>query len=344
MKTFIRIIAGLTLSAVFVWLSLRGQSLADVADALRTADARWLAFYFMVLSVMHVVRTIRWGQLLQPLARIDFRSLNPIAAVGFMALMVMPLRLGEFARPVLVAKHLRVRKSAALASVVVERVVDGLAVGTLLVVLLWMLGPRATGESIATIRVGGALVTGVFATGLIVLVLAYRNRETAVRLVRRWFGRISPKFAERIAEMLSSFSEGLQVVPTAGKLVQFLMLTTLFWGLNAAGLWVAAQAFGISLGMVEALTVLGLQVIGVMIPAGPGMMGPFQFFTALGLGLFLRGEGSGALAAAYAHTVWVMQFGQQVLFGLAAVGSGRVTLGSLARLREESDTSVASGP
>lgn len=344
MKVFVRIIAGLVLSAVFVWLSLRGQSLSEVASALGTADARWLAFYFVVLSVIHVVRTIRWGLLLQPLARIDFRSLNPIAAVGFMALMVMPLRLGEFARPVLVAERLRVRKSAAFASVVVERVVDGLAVGLLLVLLLWMLGPRATGENIATIRVGGALVTGVFAAGLAVLMLAYRSRETTVRLVRRWFGRLSPKFADRVAEMLSSFSEGLQVVPTAGKLVQFLLLTALFWGLNAAGLWVAAQAFGIPIGMTESLTVLGLQVIGVMIPAGPGMVGPFQFFTALGLGLFLHGEGSGALAAAYAHTVWVMQFGQQVLFGLTAVGTGRVSLGSLARLREETDTQVASSP
>jgi hypothetical protein len=69
------------------------------------------------------------------------------------------------------------------------------------------------------------------------------------------------------------------------------------------------------------------------VPAGPGMVGTFQFFTQMGLSLFLPGAlGSGpqgVTAAAYANTIWLMQFGQQVLLGLLFVALGHVALRGL---------------
>lgn len=340
MRRTVQITLSVLVSVFFVWLSLRGTSLSEVGQALAQADLRFLAAYSCFLVAVHVVRTVRWGLLLEPLAKVRFRNLNPLAAVGFMALMVMPLRLGELARPVLVAEHLGLRRSAALASVVVERIVDGLVIGLLLLTLLWVLGPRAAGESMAAVKAGGLIVAGIFGGGLVALVLAYHNRALAIRLVERWIGRISSGLANRLAGMLSAFAEGLQVVPTAGKLAQFLLLTATYWTLAGLGLTVVAQAFGFTLTPLQGFTVLGLQVIGVMIPAGPGMVGTFQFFTALGLSLF-HGEGvEPATAAAYAHTVWAMTFGQHVLFGLFFVSTGRVPLGSMvARFRADTAAS-----
>lgn len=347
MKRAIQIVLSLVLSGFFVWLSLRGTHLAEVAGAIAHADLRWLAAYGGVLTVVHCVRVARWGLLLEPLAKISFRQLNPLGAVGFMALMVMPLRLGEFARPYLVADHLKVRKSAALASVVVERIVDGLTMAGLLVVLLWTLGPSEGGGNLARIRLGSLFVTLAFAGGLVTLILAFRHRETAARLTRRWVGRLSPRLAERLTTMLEAFIGGLRVIPSTRKVAEFFVLTAVYWGLAGLGLQAVARAFGFELTTVQALTVLGLQVIGSMIPAGPGMIGTIQFFSVLGISLFLHGEDAGTRAAAFAHTVWAMQFGQQVLFGLIAVGSGSVKLGGLfGRLRrgEPASDAPASGP
>src|SRR4051812_11508409 len=160
----------LGVSLFFIWLSLRHQDLRQVWRAIAGADYRFVALYVVVLFVVHLLRCIRWGMLLEPLARVTLRDLNKLGAVGFMLLMILPLRLGEFGRPLLVARHLKVSRSAALASVVFERIVDGLAMGFVLVTLVWAVGPKAS-ASTAFVRTGGVLVTLGFGSGLVALIL-----------------------------------------------------------------------------------------------------------------------------------------------------------------------------
>ena len=333
MKRTLQIALSLVLSAFFVWLSLRGAPLAEVWDAMLRADWRWVALYGVFLTGVHVARVARWGQLLEPVARVRFRELNPLGAVGFMALMLLPLRLGEFARPYLVSENLGVRKSAAMASVVVERLIDGASMGLLLVALLWTV-PQAGGRHFEAYRVGAALVTGAFAGGLVVLFFAFRHRELANRVLRRVLGLVSVRLADKVATMLEAFTEALQVVPSWRRAGEILLMTALYWSFAGFGLAAIAPAFGFTLEPAQAFTVLGLQVLGSMIPAGPGMTGPIQFATIKGVELF-TGPGIHPSVVAYAHVVWAMQFAQQVLFGLVYVATGRVRMGGLwARLRD----------
>jgi uncharacterized protein (TIRG00374 family) len=343
MKRALQAALGLGLSALFVWLSLRGAPLAEVHRAIVGADLRFVAANLACLALIHVVRVWRWGLLLKPVAEVRFRDVNALGAVGFLALMVLPLRLGEFARPMLVADRLKVRRTAALASVVVERVVDGLFMGLVLVVLLWGLGGRLSGTDLERVRLGSVLVTLAFGAGLAVLVLAVRHRARAEALVRRVVGRLSPGLAEKLAAMLGSFTDGLMVVPSARALATFLAVTCGYWALNATALCLLAPAFGFTLSPLEGLTVLGLQVIGAMVPAGPGMVGTMQFFTALGVALFIGDRAELKVAAvAFAHVGWALSFAQQVLTGLFFVVTGRVQVGPiLASLARPPDAPAA---
>jgi glycosyltransferase 2 family protein len=76
--------------------------------------------------------------------------------------------------------------------------------------------------------------------------------------------------------------------------------------------------------------VLAAQAVGVMVPAGPGMVGTSQFFTQAGLSIFVPGALSvpevAARAAGYANSIWMLQFGQQVVLGLFFWVAGRVSL------------------
>src|SRR5438309_12114278 len=139
------------MSAVFVWLSLRHTDVRAVLGAMAAADPVRIAIYVLILLVIHVIRTVRWGILLEPLGHVSFKRLNSASAVGWMLLMVLPLRLGEFARPLLIARPregdgVRLRRSGAMASIVVERIVDGIAIGLLGIVALRALGASASGE------------------------------------------------------------------------------------------------------------------------------------------------------------------------------------------------------
>ncbi|MDR0965196.1 MAG: flippase-like domain-containing protein [Myxococcales bacterium] len=344
-KRLLQLAVGLAISVFFIWLSLREVALGNVFDALEQADLRYLAPYLAILVAIHFCRTLRWGILLEPIGKPTFDRLNLASAVGFMGLVVMPFRLGEFARPLLIAEHGKIRSSAAMGSIVVERVVDGLAMALVLFVALFFSTPVTSDPSqLAWARRGGVVVFCIFLVILFFSALAYAKREFAVGLVRRLTTPISSKLADKLAEMLDAFIGGLRLVPDRRKIALFFAMTLAYWAMNGFGLQLLALGFGLDLDVAAAFTILGLLVIGVMIPAGPGMLGTFQGAIILGTELFFPGEAFKSAVFAYAWVVWAAQFGQQVLFGLYYVVRGRVSLSRLWQPAPEPDAEPKSEP
>jgi uncharacterized protein (TIRG00374 family) len=335
-----QILAGLAISAAALWLTLRGKDLGAIWAAIGAGDYRYLAPYLLVLLGIHLVRTVRWGLLLEPVAKVPFARLNAVSAVGFMALVVLPFRLGEFARPYLVSDRPRLRVSAALSSVVVERVADGLFTGLLLIVTL--LGVPEGTPGLGFMRVAGLGVSLAFGGLLVFLVVAYVNRALAVRLTARLLDPVSPRLSARASAMMDAFIHGLRLVPSRRKVAAFFLLTGAYWALNGWGMQLLARGFGIRLALVDAYTVLGVLVVGVMIPAGPGMVGTFQGAVVLGLSLFVAREVADTRGVAYANVLWAAQIGFQVLLGTIFLFSRHVKLAKLgAGASEAADELVA---
>jgi uncharacterized protein (TIRG00374 family) len=325
------VLAGVVVSAAALWLTLRGKDLGAIWAALREADYRYLAPYLALLLVIHVVRTVRWGLLLRPVAALPFARLNAVTAVGFMALMLLPLRLGELARPLLVADGRKVRTSAALSSVVAERAADGLFAGLLFLVALLSVPEGIAG--LRLFRIGAAVVTAAFAAVVVFLVFAYRSRAGAVALVQRALRPFSPRLGERAGGMLDAFIHGLRVLPGRGSLAAFFGLTAVYWGLVAVSMAVLAAGFGLRLGAAETCTLVGVLVVGVMIPAGPGMLGTFQGAILIGLSLFAPPEVVATRGAAYAHVLWAAQVVQVTALGVPFLFSSHVSLSRLTGAR-----------
>jgi uncharacterized protein (TIRG00374 family) len=327
MKRLVQVAAGLAVSGLALWLTLRGKDLGDVWAAMRAADYRYLAPYLLILLGIHLARTVRWGLLLEPVAKVPFARLNAVSAVGFMALSLLPFRLGEFARPYLVAEPGKLRVSAALSSVVAERIADGIFMGLLLVVALLAVPDGA--PAVRVLRTGGVIVSLAFLGALAFLVVAYRNRSLAIRLAAGAIRPFSPRLADRVAGMLDAFIHGLRLVPTRRKAAAFVALTVFYWGLNAWGMNVLARGFGLRLGVVESCAVLGVLVVGVMIPAGPGMVGTFQGAILIGLALFAPKDVVATRGTAYANVLWAAQLAQVTALGLFFLFSRHIQLGRL---------------
>ncbi|MBI5547680.1 MAG: flippase-like domain-containing protein [Deltaproteobacteria bacterium] len=347
----LKLILGLGISGLLIWLTLRGDvpcgpdqvaatggdcrvsKIAQLVSSLGNANYLALIPYFGFLVVIHFCRTIRWGILLEPIGKPTFQRLNSASAIGFMALVTMPFRLGEFARPLLIAEKGRIRRSAAMASVVVERVIDGIAMAIVLIVALLCSKPATTDQkSLALVRASGWIVFAFFFALLVFCVVAYVKREWAVRLTERVFSPVSAKLARRLAGMLDAFIGGLKMVPDGKKIALFVALTVVYWGLNGVGMMMLARAgFGLPLELIAAFTVLGVLVAGVMIPAGPAMLGTFHWAIIVGMSLFFPEPAQYGKVVAYAWVVWGAQFSQQVLFGLYFLVRGHVAFGSLWR-------------
>lgn len=332
-RRVLQVLAGLAVSALAVWLTMRGKDLGEVWLAMRQADYRYLLLYVPFWAVIHLSRTYRWGLLLEPVARVPFAKLNAASCVGWMALTILPFRLGEFARPYLIAERPNVRVSAAVSSVVVERVADGIF--TTLILAACLLAVPSGSPGVKLIRSAGLIVTAAFVSTLVLLVLAYRNRVRASRLLERLLTPVSPRLAGRIAGMMEAFTEGLRMVPSRRKVALFVALTCVYWGTNGWGMAVLAEGFGLHLSLVQGATLLGVLVIGVMIPAGPGMVGTFQGALVLGLGLFFPRQVVASQGLAYANVLWAAQTAFQIGLGLVFLFSRHIRLRQILIAPEE---------
>lgn len=334
-KFLLQVVLSLAVSGAFVAFSLRHTDLAAIGSAMAAAQPGPVLGYLAILLVVHLVKTVRWGLLLRPLGKVSFRRLNSASAVGFMLMVVLPLRLGELARPLLVSRPTpgddsRLPRASALASILVERVVDILAVGALGIVSLHALSPA--GSTAQLVERAAGLLTAAFCALCLGLVVAFFTRDWTVNLLRRTLRPISASLAERAAHLIDRFIGGLQLGPP-WTVISFLVLSAGYWALHVWGFWMVAHAFGLELTAMMACTVLACQVVGIMIPAGPGQVGTCQFFVQLAVSIFIPASITvpevAARAAGYANMIWLLQFGQQVLTGIVFLAAGHVSLRGL---------------
>ena len=197
MKRALKLGISLLVTAAFTAWAFRGTNVHEQWMSLRSANYYWLAPYFVLLLVVHLARTLRWGCLLSGMERLRFKPLNEASAIGFMMLIVLPFRLGEFARPFLIAQRSSIRRSAAMTSIVLERIVDGVTIALLLRALLLFV-PSETSE-VRYVKLGANLMFAVFGGGLAFLLFAAWQQARAVRLVRAVASLVSEGVADKVA-------------------------------------------------------------------------------------------------------------------------------------------------
>lgn len=329
MRRIVQLVVSLAITGVSFWWTFRSTDWDAMWASLRTAKWWVLLPYMGLLFMIHLARTLRWGNLLSGLGKVKFSALNEASGIGFMMLLVLPFRLGEFARPFLIAERSSIRRSAAMTTVVLERIVDGIVIAVLLRVLLFFVPEQA--HSLAYVRAGANVMFLVFGSGLLFLLLARWQHERVMKLIWAVFGRISPKAAERVVYIVDGFVSAMRQLPDGKNLAMFFLMTGAYWALNGYGMSLLGSAFPqLQLSFFEGLVILSVLIVGLMIPAAPGSAGTFQAFIILGLGLFLPKAVVNASGVAYANVLWVVQMAQQIGFGLLLMVMSKRSFGNIA--------------
>jgi uncharacterized protein (TIRG00374 family) len=284
--------------------------------------APYLLAFLGLQVIVHVCRSLRWNHLLAPLGvKVPAGPLLAISSVGFMAILALPARLGEFVRPGLLRRR-GISASAALGTVAVERIIDGLLVSLFVFVAFFALrGPQSPGWMMPTAY--GAL--GLFTLALVFLIGALRWPEKSVRL---WLAlsllpRIAPRLAARIEHKLLDMIRGFEVMRDTRNLSRFVLWSLVYWTCNGLGVYVLATGFGLPLTIVGAFATMGLVAVGITLPNSPDLVGQFQWFTLLGLSLYLPGAASKDSAIyGTAFAMANVHYGLQVLWyiGCGALG------------------------
>jgi uncharacterized protein (TIRG00374 family) len=300
-----RISLSFALSLLFLWLAIRDVNLGEAWAALRGARYVYVLPAMATVILSFWVRAVRWRIILRPLATVSMGNAYSATMIGFMSNNVLPLRAGEVVRAFVIGRQESLSRSAALATIFVERVFD-------LVALLTVLFIGAAGHGLPDeLRGASWVVAGITAVAFGVMLVFGRDN----RIVERLRGsRLSGSgFGLRALSFLDRFQEGLAVFRDLRSTLWVLVLSVVVWGAFVGTHYLALRAFELDFGIRAPIFLLGIVSIGVMLPSAPGYVGTMQLFYKLALVPFAV-EDSIALSASVFF--WVVQYIPVTLIGL----------------------------
>ncbi len=269
---------GLVISALFLWLALRGLRLGDIWSAVRGADYIWLlpgvASYFLGVWA----RAWRWHYLLRPLKRIPTRTMFPIVAIGYMGNNIYPARAGEVLRAYVLRRREAVPISASLATIIVERAFDGVVMLAFVFLNLPELA-RLTADSgfVGSIRTLALWGTGLFLGAVLVFLLMAAFPGRASRVVAWFTQRLVPqRLREPVTEMADRFLGGLASLRSPSDVLMVLLTSVAVWLFETGKYWFLMHAFPFQVSFFALMLMNGIVNLATTIPSAPGYIGTFD--------------------------------------------------------------------
>lgn len=323
-----RVWIGVPISLFFLYLAFRGQDPTEIRDALARVDWRLLPPALVLLLTAVVIRGFRWQILLRPVLDIPSREIVPITVIGFAANNVLPLRAGELVRAWVLDRRYGVRKSAALATIAVERLFDGLTMLLFIGGAATVIGLNAELQHVALVA---AAVFAAAIVGLVILLVGGSLRDRALQLV---LGPLPAPLAARVERMAESFLAGLGVLSRRRDLALVAGTSIVAWMFEASTYWMVAQAFGgdlaVAMTPAGALLTTAIANLATLVPSGPGYVGTFEAGVLLAVnGALGVGRGVALSYAVLLHAIlWlpVTLWGAIEWWRIGIVGARRVSL------------------
>ena len=293
----LRALVGGAISIVALWFVLRGVDLARTGDLLRSADLRWVAFAAALLTLDLSFRALRWQRLLRPIAAVRYLPMFGYLLIGYLANNVLPARLGELVRVHYLGDREGISRASALGTVVVERVVDLVAVVAIASVSLLILSVRGV---VASAVLVGAGVAGLFLAMLAIGIVAHRipGADRIAAIVDRW---------PRIRQLARSLQGGLAVASRPRTLTEALLASAASWTVAILSFAAVGQAIGVELTIGQAALIASGVALASAVPAGPSNLGTFEFAAVeIGKAIGVPANSAFALALLVHATILVV--------------------------------------
>ncbi len=319
-------IAALTVG-LFVWF-LWGLDPQALRHAITHANP-WLLLLAVGVTIQtYVIRAWRWQALLAPLGEVPFRPAFRTTIIGFTATFLIPGRVGEVLRPYLLAKQQRLSVSAAFATIIIERVLDLVAVLLLFAVALPFLGIDVGPE----MRTGGVLAAVAALAGLAVLFACAGHPERLGRLVDRLTGWLPGRLPVVIGGFARKFAEGLGVMRDPALLLRTVLWSLPLWVSICVGIWLVTLAFDLTMPFSGAFLVVMYLVVGVAAPT-PGGAGGFHLMYKLAVTQYFGASPEAGVAAG--TVLHLVSFVPVALLGFWYMRQDGLTLGGLKQMNTE---------
>ncbi|MCB1070919.1 MAG: flippase-like domain-containing protein [Kiritimatiellae bacterium] len=325
-KQWIGLILSLGISGAILGYLITHLDWALVSTYLGEVNLWYLPVAIVLLLGLGWMRAMRWKYLLPNREQLSVWRLFEATMIGFFANFVLPLRAGEFVRPWILSRWQPVSFSAALASILTERLSDAICLLTFLVLCLNQMA------SVPPVILAGAQALGVLSVVLIGIVIASYLLPGKVerlfhQLVSATIGRIAPALATRINGMIIEYFVGVRSIQSFRDLFMVMFWSFAMWGLMAGWYQILLLAFGEHPSLWVGMVLNVFVALAVAAPSAPGFLGTFQAGCIIALST-LYGYPK-EFAMAYSVIGHAMQFIFNITIGLLILHAHGMKLGQL---------------
>jgi uncharacterized protein (TIRG00374 family) len=269
---------GLVISAVFLYIALQGMHIQEVWNVIKAAQFWWLIPSIAVYFLGVWARSWRWRYLLRPIKEIPTKRLFPTVCIGYMGNNIYPIRAGELLRAYVLKKDEDVAISASLATIIVERIFDGVVMlGFVFLNLSELSGLKAYSGfigSIESLAIWGAVI---FLGVLLVFMLAAMFPIRAERITLWFISHLLPgSWREKAAGIALRFLTGLESLKSPKDALFIFLTSIVVWLLETGKYWFLMHAFPFEVSFFALMLMNGIANLVTTIPSAPGYIGTFE--------------------------------------------------------------------
>lgn len=308
MKKSLKLIIAIAISAYFLYLALKNVDLSKIAVILKNAN-----YYFIILAtIMNLgnlgVRAIRWKFLVRPLKEIKIWTSFKIVVIAFMANNVLPFRMAEFVRAYLLGEKENISKTAAFATIVLERFFDLLGI-LIISSLFFIFAPVPE-----YLRNAGLLLFLAGVGFIAFLIFIKYKHDLLHKFLSKLLSRFGEKHLHKISELINNFVQGLEAFNNFSQIIWIIFLSLGVWIFNFGMYYSVSLVFDLDIPIWKNFFPFLTTIIGVMIPSAPGFIGTFHEFCKQGL--LLAGVQDNNIAVSYAILLHAIQYIEITALGL----------------------------
>jgi len=303
----LRFLAGIIVSIFFLILLLRDIDFVQLREAIASVQLEWVFAAILPYTLALILRSLRWTSLLKSSINISNSESMSIILIGYAANNLLPIRLGEILRALIVEKCYAIPKMQIMGTIVIERLFDGLVLAIFLTMIIATLGDSSVLQSLAIVAGTG------FVMGTLVIAFLAIKADLVRQKMHVLLSFAPNKVRPHLRLWLSNFITGLLSLRKLNGFVNVLLLSFLSWSLEAIAFWFVGLSFGLSIHPLTYLGIVSAANLAMIAPSTSGGIGPFEFFGSEML--VLLGVGS-SMAVAFIITVHVFVLLPVTLVGI----------------------------
>ena len=216
--------------------------------------------------------------MLRPVKPVSTRTMFPIVAIGYMGNNIYPARAGEVLRAVVLKRKESIPISASLATVIVERIFDGVVMlGFVFLNLPELASLTGTSGFIGNIQTLALWGSGAFLGALLLFLLAAMFPTQAEKVITKIITVLIPgRFRDKVLEIVQKFLGGLESLRSPPEALMVLLTSIVIWLLETGKYWFVMQAFDFEVSFFALMLMNGIVNLATTIPSAPGYVGTFD--------------------------------------------------------------------